>query len=46
MTTILAHLRVEPGCEARFEGIARELYASTHDRQTGVLRYEWWAALR
>ena len=42
MTTILAHLRVKPGREARFEEIARELYASTHDRETGVLRYEYW----
>ena len=42
MTTILAHLRVKPGREARFEEIARELHRGTHAHERGVLRYEYW----
>lgn len=42
MATILAHLTVKPGAEARFEEIARNLYAGTHAHETGVLRYEYW----
>jgi len=42
MATILAHLTVREGCEARFEEIARTLFRDTHDHETGVLRYEYW----
>ena len=42
MATLLAHITVKPGSEARFEGIARELYERTHALETGVLRYEYW----
>jgi quinol monooxygenase YgiN len=42
MATILAHLRVKPGAEARFEAIARQLYAETHAHEAGVRRYEYW----
>jgi quinol monooxygenase YgiN len=42
MATILAHLTVKPGAEARFEEIARALYTGTHAHETGVLRYEYW----
>jgi quinol monooxygenase YgiN len=42
MATILAHITVRPGTEARFESIARELYAATHDQEPSVLRYEYW----
>ncbi len=42
MATILAHLTVKPGEEARFESIARELWAATHEREADVLRYEYW----
>ena len=42
MATILAHLTVKPGCEARFEEIARALYAGTHEHETGVRHYQYW----
>ena len=42
MSTILAHLRVKPGAEDRFEALARRLHAATHEHETGVLRYEYW----
>lgn len=42
MATILAHITVKPGCAARFEQIAAELYRSTHDIETNVRRYEYW----
>lgn len=42
MATILAHLTVKPGAEARFEQIARDLYTATHDHESSVLRYEYW----
>jgi quinol monooxygenase YgiN len=42
MATILAHIRVKPGTEAEWESIARELFASTHEHETGVRRYEYW----
>lgn len=42
MATILAHIRVHPGSERRFEEIATELYRATHANETRVLRYEYW----
>lgn len=42
MATILAHLTVKPGAEARFEAIARRLWVDTHEREAAVLRYEYW----
>ncbi|MEM8903682.1 MAG: antibiotic biosynthesis monooxygenase [Actinomycetota bacterium] len=42
MATILAHLRVRPGEEERFESIARRLHESTHAHEADVLRYEYW----
>ncbi len=42
MATILAHIRVKPGSEARFEEIATELYRATHANETDVRRYEYW----
>lgn len=42
MATILAHLRIRPGEEERFEAIARRLYAATHDHETGVRHYQYW----
>jgi quinol monooxygenase YgiN len=42
MATILAHLAVKPGCEARFEQIAAALYEATHGHETHVRRYEYW----
>lgn len=42
MATILAHITVRPGAEARFEEIARELHAQTHAHESDVRRYEYW----
>ena len=42
MATILAHITIREGGEADFEAIARELYAATHEHETGVNRYEYW----
>ncbi|MFK8023786.1 MAG: putative quinol monooxygenase [Ilumatobacter sp.] len=42
MATLLAHITVEPGHEARFESIARTLYERTHSSEAGVVRYEYW----
>jgi quinol monooxygenase YgiN len=42
MSTILAHLRVKPGEEARFEGIIRELYAASQAEDTGLRHYQYW----
>jgi quinol monooxygenase YgiN len=42
MATILAHITVKPGCAARFEQIATELYRQTHANETNVRHYEYW----
>ena len=42
MATILAHITIKPGCEARFEEIAKALYDGTHEHETKVQRYEYW----
>lgn len=44
MATILAHITVRERGEAAFEALAREMYAATHERETGVRRYEYWRA--
>jgi quinol monooxygenase YgiN len=41
MATLLAHIRVRPGAEERFEQIARKLHEATHARED-VRRYEYW----
>jgi len=42
MATLLAHIRVRPGAEKRFEQIARELHDATHACEPDVRRYEYW----
>ena len=42
MAPLLAHITVRPGCEERFEAIARTLHERTHADESGVLRYEYW----
>lgn len=42
MATILAHITVKEGSEAAFERISRDLYATSHRTETGLLRYEYW----
>lgn len=42
MATILAHIKIKPGSEKKFEDIARALYEGTHKREKNVKRYEYW----
>lgn len=42
MATLLAHIRVVPGEEARFERVAEEMYRRTHADEADVRRYEYW----
>lgn len=42
MATILAHITVRPGSEADFEAISRGLYETSHETESGLLRYEYW----
>jgi quinol monooxygenase YgiN len=39
VATLLVHIRVRPGMEARFERIGH--YRRTHDSESGVRRYEY-----
>ena len=42
MATILAHITIKPGMEARFEELAAALYKGTHEHEKNVRRYEYW----
>ncbi len=42
MATILAHIKIKPGSEKKFEDIARALYEGTHKHEKNVKRYEYW----
>lgn len=42
MATLLAHIKIREGCEARFEEVAREMHESTHAHEKDVRRYEYW----
>ncbi len=42
MATILAHIRIKTGREGAFEELAAALHAATHERESAVLRYEYW----
>ena len=42
MATLLAHIIVKPGCEARFEAVARVLHEATHRNETAVSQYDYW----
>ncbi len=42
MATYLAHIRVRPGMEERFERIAHDLYDATHANEQHARRYEYW----
>ncbi len=42
MTTILAHLTIRPGMEARFEEIGRDMVKQTTSNEEGCIRYEYW----
>ena len=42
MTTLLAHIRIKPGKEAKWEVIIADMVAQTFATEDGVLRYEYW----
>ena len=44
MVTLLAHIKVVPGTEARFEKIAEEMHRRSHADEADVRRYEYWRA--
>jgi quinol monooxygenase YgiN len=41
MTTILAHIDIQPGKEAEWEAIMADMVKHTFDQEEGVLRYEY-----
>ncbi len=41
MATLLVHIRVRPGMEARFERVVAGLYRQTHEVESAVRRYEY-----
>ena len=42
MATLLVHITVHAGAEAKFEALIAELYTTTHADEPGVVRYEYW----
>ncbi|MFC4295597.1 putative quinol monooxygenase [Novosphingobium tardum] len=42
MTTLLAHIRIKPGKEAKWEAIMQDMVAQTFATEEGVRRYEYW----
>lgn len=42
MTTLLAHIRIKPGKEEKWEAIMRDMVAQTFASEPGVRRYEYW----
>jgi quinol monooxygenase YgiN len=41
VATLLVHIRVRAGMEARFERVVAGLYRQTHERESAVRRYEY-----
>lgn len=44
MATCLAHIKIRPGMEARFEEVAAEMHRATHAGESAVRRYEYFRA--
>jgi quinol monooxygenase YgiN len=42
MTTLLAHIRIKPGKEEKWEAIMHDMVAQTFASEPGVIRYEYW----
>jgi quinol monooxygenase YgiN len=42
MTTLLAHIRIKPGKEDKWEAIIADMVAQTFATEDGVARYEYW----
>lgn len=42
MATLLAHIKIQPGKEAKWEGIMHDMVHHTFGTEEGVIRYEYW----
>jgi quinol monooxygenase YgiN len=42
VTTLLAHIRIKPGKEEKWEAIMADMARETFATEEGVLRYEYW----
>ena len=42
MTTLLVHIRIKSGKEAKWEAIMRDMVTQTFASEPGVIRYEYW----
>lgn len=42
MTTLLAHIRIKPGKEEKWEAIIADMVSQTFASEDGVRRYEYW----
>ena len=42
MTTLLAHIKIKPGTEEKWEAIMADMAHQTWTTETGVKRYEYW----
>jgi quinol monooxygenase YgiN len=42
MATLLAHIKIQPGKEAKWEAIMHDMVAETFGTEDGVIRYEYW----
>jgi len=42
MTTLIAHIRIKPGKQEKWESIMQDMAAQTFATEEGVLRYEYW----
>ena len=42
MTTLLAHIRIKPGKEAKWEAIMHDMVTQTFATEKDVKRYEYW----
>lgn len=44
MATLLCHIEINPGREADFEAVAKEMYRRTHAEEPNCIRYEYYRA--
>lgn len=42
MASLLAHIRIKPGKEAKWEAIIHDMVTQTFATEDGVIRYEYW----
>ncbi|MAT93587.1 MAG: hypothetical protein CME59_13400 [Halioglobus sp.] len=46
MATLLCHIEINPGMEAEFEAVTREMYRRTHAEEPNCIRYEYYRGAR